>query len=252
MEILGIDIGGTGIKGALVDTDSGALLTERKRISTPQPATPAAVTKTVKKLVDFFQWKGPIGCGFPAPIQHGVARMAANIDQAWVDLDVEELFQKETGCEISVINDADAAGLAEAMLGAGHGRPGLTLLLTIGTGIGSALINDGHLVPNTELGHLHFKGGIAEHYASDSARRKYDLTWKEWGKRFNEYLNHVQGLFYPDLVILGGGASKKFEKFQAYLDAPVQVVPAELLNQAGIVGAALSARELHLRSQPAK
>ncbi|RMG67840.1 MAG: ROK family protein [Bacteroidetes bacterium] len=252
MEILGIDVGGTGIKGALVNTETGELITERKRIPTPQPATPVAVTKTVKKLVDFFQWKGPIGCGFPAPIQHGVARMAANIDKAWVDLDVEEMFLRETGCQVSVINDADAAGLAEANLGAGHGRPGLTLLLTIGTGIGSAFIIDGQLVPNSELGHLRFKGGIAEHYASDSARKKHNLSWSEWGKRFNEYLNHVHGLFYPDLVILGGGGSKKFHKYEAYLDVPSKVVPAELLNQAGIVGAALSAQQLIKRSQVAK
>lgn len=238
--VLGIDIGGSGIKGALVNPQTGELTSERHRLETPQPATPQAVAQTVRQLVSQFEWKGPIGFGFPAAIQHGVARTAANIDKLWIGTDVRYLFHEATGCSVKVINDADAAGLAEAAFGAGQGRKGLIMVLTIGTGIGSALIHDGKLLPNTELGHLRFKGGIAEHYASDAVRRKEDLAWDQWGERLNAYLHHVASLFYPDLIVLGGGVSKKFHKYQDQLDLTIPVVPATLLNQAGIVGAALA------------
>ncbi len=242
MDILGIDIGGSGIKGAVVNTSSGELISERHRLETPQPATPQAVAQAVRQLVAQFEWKGPIGFGFPAVMQHGVARTAANIDRLWIGTDVRELFHEATGCSVKVINDADAAGVAESTFGAGRGRKGLLLVLTIGTGIGSALINEGVLIPNTELGHLHFKGGIAEHYASDAVRRREDLSWEKWGERLNQYLHHLASLFYPDLIVLGGGASKKFHKYQDQLDLAVPVVPASLFNQAGIVGAALAGK----------
>lgn len=244
MNALGIDVGGSGIKGAIVDLEKGTLITERHRIDTPQPATPKAVSATVGKLVEHFSWEGPIGVGFPAAILNGVAQTASNIDKKWIGTSIEESFKKTTGCPVKAVNDADAAGLAEAVFGAGKGKEGLVLLLTIGTGIGSAFINNGVLVPNSELGHLKFKGDIAERYAADSARKREDLGWKEWGNRFNEYLHHVHRLFYPNLIILGGGASKKFEKYKEKLDVPVEVIPAQLLNQAGIVGAALAARDL--------
>ncbi|MEL7341345.1 MAG: ROK family protein, partial [Bacteroidota bacterium] len=224
--------------------EKGKLTTERHRIPTPQPATPKAVARTVRKLTEHFEWSGPIGSGFPAAIQNGISKTASNIDKSWIGVNVEELFTNATNCPVKVVNDADAAGLAEAAFGGGKGQDGLVVLLTLGTGIGSALIINGTLVPNTEFGHLKFKGGIAEHYAADSVRKRKDLSWKEWGKRLNEYLNHVNRICYPDLIILGGGASKKFEKFEEELDVPVRIRPAELLNQAGIVGAALSAKSL--------
>ncbi|MEZ4829430.1 MAG: ROK family protein [Bacteroidia bacterium] len=244
MEILGIDIGGSGIKGAIVNVTTGHLTSERLRYETPDPSTPKAVAKTVAQMVDDFQWKGLIGCGFPSVIQKGKVLTAANIDKRWIDTRVEALLEETTDCLVKVVNDADAAGLAEATFGAGKGIEGLALLLTIGTGIGSAFIQDGQLVPNSELGHLKFKGGIAEHYASDAARKKNDLSWHVWGKRLNEYLNYVYGLFYPDVIILGGGASKKFDKFEDTINVPTTVTTAKLLNLAGIIGAALSARAL--------
>lgn len=244
MKVLGIDVGGSGIKGNLVDISTGEILSTRHRIDTPKPATPKAVSKTVGKIVTHFNWKGPIGCGFPSAIQGGIIKTAANIDKGWIGEDVESLFAAETKCQVKVVNDADAAGLAEALLGAGKGKSGVTMLLTVGTGIGSALINNGKLVPNTELGHLHFKGDIAEKYCSDSARKREDLSWTDWGKRFNKYLQHINRLFYPDRIIIGGGASKRFHKFSSEIDVPVKVLPATLLNDAGIIGAALAAREL--------
>lgn len=245
MKVLGIDVGGSGIKGAIVDIQKGVLLTERHRIPTPQPATPKAVSKVFAQLIAHFEWKdAPIGVGFPAATLNGVAQTASNIHKDWIGTSVEQILKDVSDCPVKVINDADAAGLAEATFGAGKGQAGLVMLLTLGTGIGSALINDGKLVPNTELGHLKFKGGIAEHYASDAVRKSKDLSWKEWGKRLNEYLHHVNRLFYPNLIILGGGSSKKFEKFEGQFDVPVKVIPAQLLNQAGIVGAALAGKDL--------
>lgn len=244
MNILGIDIGGSGIKGAIVNTSTGELLTERHRIPTPKPSTPEAVAETVAELARELDWHGPIGCGFPAAIQHGVSMTASNISKEWIGVNVEELLSEKLGMPVAVVNDADAAGLAEVRFGGGKGKDGLILLLTIGTGIGSALISDGKLVPNSELGHLRFKGDIAEKYCSDLARKEADLSWKQWGKRFDQYLDHVHRLFYPDMIILGGGASKKFEKFEEQLSVPIPVVPAELLNLAGIIGAALAGEKV--------
>ncbi|MDX2286763.1 MAG: ROK family protein [Bacteroidia bacterium] len=244
MEILGIDIGASGIKGSIVDTLNGKLLHERHRIPTPSPATPHQVAQTIRELVDHFGWRGLIGCGFPGVVQQGIARTAANVDKHWINTNIELLFGDATGLPVKAVNDADAAGLAECIFGAGHGRKGALLLLTVGTGIGSAFLMDGQLFPNTELGHLKFKGGPAEQYASDAARKREDLPWRDWAKRFNEYLNYVYSLFYPEIFIIGGGTSKKFDKFIEFIEVPCPVIPAELENSAGIVGAALAARAL--------
>ena len=237
-KILGVDIGGSGIKGAIVNVDSGIMLTERHRIETPKPATPKAVSKVFTELVDHFEWKGLIGCGFPAIIKNGVAHSAANIDKKWLGENVEELLGKASGCKVTVRNDADVAGIAEMAIGAGKGKKGTVMFLTIGTGIGSALFLDGQLVPNCEMGHLKYKGGIAEKYVADSIRKKEDLSWNEWAKRFNEYLQHLDFLFSPDLYILGGGASKKFDKYKEHLKVSCPVIPATYRNKAGIIGAA--------------
>ena len=246
MQILGVDIGGSGIKGAIVDTETGELVTERHRIETPQPATPEAVAAVLAKLVAHFNWDGPIGCGFPAAIQHGIARTAANIAPSFIGTHVDKLFSETTKCPCYNLNDADAAGMAEMHFGEGVGQSGVVLLITIGTGLGTVLFTDGKLLPNTELGHIYMQNGMeGEHYASDAVRKADDLGWKRWGTRFNQYLTMMEALFWPDLIILGGGASKKIEKFQNQLTVEAPVKPAAFLNQAGIVGAALYARSKH-------
>ncbi|MDD1613487.1 MAG: ROK family protein [Methylococcaceae bacterium] len=243
MLILGVDIGGSGIKGAIVDTATGELVTERYRIDTPQPATPEAIAAILAQLVIHFNWSGLVGCGFPAAIQHGVARTAANISPSFIGTHIDKLFSEATKCSCYSLNDADAAGMAEMHFGEGVGQAGVVLLITIGTGLGTVLFSDGKLLPNTELGHLYLKNGKkAEHYASDAVRKMEDLGWKRWGNRFNTYLTLMEKLFWPDLIILGGGASKKFDKFKGQLTVEVPVKPAAFLNQAGIVGAALYAQ----------
>jgi polyphosphate glucokinase len=241
MEILGIDIGGSGIKGAPVNIETGELLAERKRIPTPEPAKPDPVAGCVAEIAHHFDWHGPIGCGFPGVVHHGVTLTAANVHKRWVGVDAANLFTQASGCPTCVINDADAAGLAELSFGAGKDRKGVVLMITIGTGLGTAFFLDGKLFPNTELGHVEFLGDDAEHYASDAARKRDKLSWKKWGKRFNRYLLYMESLFWPDLIILGGGTSKSFEKYSSYLTVQAEVVPAQLLNEAGIVGAALAA-----------
>ena len=243
MEALGLDIGGTGIKGAPVDTTSGELLAERFRLLTPQPATPQAVAGTLTKVAAHFHWQGPIGCGFPAVIRAGVAHTAANVDAAWVGTDARELFSAATGCRCAVANDADVAGLAEMRFGAGQGCAGVVLVVTLGTGIGSALFSAGQLVPNTELGHIELKGMEAEHWAAESAREREELSWKKWAKRVDQFLQRMQDYFWPDLIIVGGGVSKKHEKFLPLLKVATKVVPAQLRNEAGIVGGALAVVE---------
>ncbi len=245
MDILGIDIGGSGIKGAPVDLNSGELLAERYRLKTPQPATPTAVAETVAAVAKYFAWQGPIGCGFPAALRQGVAMTAANIDKRWIGVDVSALFATATGCPVRALNDADAAGLAEMTFGAGRGRSGVVLIVTVGTGLGTALFTDGHLLPNTELGHIEMDGADAELQATDAARKREGLAWDAWAVRFNRYLQRLEVLLWPDLIILGGGASKKFPRFAAHLDISTEVIPAQLLNEAGVVGAALVARSLH-------
>lgn len=244
MEILGIDIGGSGIKGAPVDIESGVLLKDRHRIPTPQPATPKAVANTVAAIAKFFNWKGPIGCGFPAAIQDGVALTATNIDKSWINTNAAEMIRKASGCPTVVRNDADVAGLAEMTFGAGKGQKGVVFMITIGTGLGTAVFSDGHLVYNTELGHIPYKGNIAEKYAADSVRKKLGLSHDAWAQRFNEYLHLIEKLFYPSLIILGGGQSKKFDKYAHHFTVRAEVVPAQMRNNAGIVGAAMAAKEL--------
>ncbi len=241
MEILGIDIGGSGIKGAPVETNTGEFLADRRRIETPEGAKPADVAKVVKKLAEHFEWQGPVGCCFPASIQHGVARTAANVDKSWIGANIERLFAEATGCPVRVLNDADAAGMAEMRFGAGQGVGGLVLIVTIGTGLGTALFTDGVLVPNTELGHIEMNGQDAEWQASDAARKREDLSWEAWAGRFDQYLQTMKALLWPDLIILGGGGSKKLDKFVQYLTVDTPIVPAAALNDAGIIGAALAA-----------
>lgn len=242
MHVLGIDIGGSGIKGAPVDLSQGVLAAERLRIATPQPATPDAVADTVGRIIRHFNWTGPVGCGLPSVVQNGVARTAANIDSSWIGTDVRALLSQRTGCPVTVINDADAAGIAEMRFGAGRGRNGTILMVTVGTGLGTALFRDGTLVPNTELGHLLLNGKVAEKYASAATREDLGLSYETWAKRLDLYLYQLQSLFWPDLFILGGGISKKHEKFFPFLTIETEFLPAVLRNQAGIVGAALAAR----------
>lgn len=247
MQILGIDIGGSGIKGAPVDVSTGSLLAARQRFATPAPARPKIVAETVKRVVDGFDWHGPIGIGFPSVVRHGTTYSAANVHKKWIGLNAQGLFAEATGCPVVVVNDADAAGLAEMAFGAGQGRKGVVMVITIGTGLGSALFVDGHLVPNTELGHLEIGGKDAEQTASDAARKRDQLSWEKWARRFTRYLNTLEKLFSPDLFVLGGGVSKDFPKFLPYLALQTEVLPALLLNDAGIVGAALSARDVLTR-----
>lgn len=237
-QILGIDVGASGIKGAIVNIKTGELVTERFRVPTPSPAKPKAVAKSISEVVNHFEWKGLIGVGFPAIIQNGIAKTAANIDKKWIGTNVEKLLSEATGCPVYVRNDADVAGIAELQFGAGKEKKGTVILITIGSGLGSAIFTNGILLPNSELGHLKFKGMIAEHYAADSIRKKLDLSWNTWGKRFNEYLQHLELLFSPDLILLGGGSSKKFDKYKDLIKVNCPVVPAKLLNHAGIIGAA--------------
>jgi polyphosphate glucokinase len=241
MQVLGIDIGGSGIKGAPVDIETGEFIAERVRIETPQPSIPNAVGDAVAELARQFDWHGPIGCTFPAIMKHGVAHSAANVDKSWIGTDAQALITEKTGCPTLVINDADAAGLAEMSFGAGKGRMGVTIMLTFGTGIGSALFLDGQLVPNTELGHLEIRGKEAEHRASARIREEKDLSWEAWAERVNEYLQRVEFLFSPDLFIIGGGVSKKYDKFFPFLNLQAEVVPAFFRNDAGILGVAYAA-----------
>jgi polyphosphate glucokinase len=238
----GIDIGGTGMKAAPVDLATGELLDDRYRIDTPQPATPEAMALVVKELVAHFSWSGPIGAAMPTVVRHGVAHSAANIDESWIGTDADALFTAATGCDVAVINDADAAGVAEMRFGAGRGRDGVVIVLTFGTGIGSGLFVDGRLVPNTELGHIEIDGLDAEARAAASARKRDDLSWEQWAARVNRYLVEIVKLFSPELIIFGGGASKRADNWVHFLDVDSELAVASMANNAGIVGAALVAR----------
>ncbi len=249
MEILGVDIGGSGIKGALVDARSGVLLTERRKILTPQPSTPRAVAGVVAELSRHFDWKGRIGCTFPAVVKQGVVLTAANVDKSWIGTDGRALLAEATGTAVTLVNDADAAGLAEMAHGAGRGREGVVFMLTFGTGIGSAVFVGGRLMPNTELGHLQFRGMEAEHYAAARVRKAEGLEYEEWGRRVDEVLHYLEALFAPDLFIIGGGVSRKFGQFADTLTVATEVVPAQLRNNAGIVGAAMAAATEGSREQ---
>jgi len=243
MKALGIDIGGSGIKGALVDTARGKMITDRYRISTPRPATPKAVIGTIKKIIRHFDYKGPLGVGFPGIIVDGQVLTAVNIHQDWEGFAGEKAIASATGSSVILRNDADLAGFAEMRYGAGRDAKGGTMIFTLGTGIGSTMFVKGQCVPNLELGHLYLPGQKtdAERYTSDRARKESDLSWKEWGMRLSEYFNHIEFLFSPQRIIIGGGVSKKHEKFLKYIKVRAEVVPAELLNEAGIIGAAAAA-----------
>ena len=241
MNVFGIDVGGSGIKGAIVNSETGELLTERFRIPTPQPAAPEGMIAVAAQVVRHFDWSGPIGCGFPAVIQHGTVRTAANIAPEWIGVPIEAELARAIGMPVRVLNDADAAGLAEMRWGAGQGRGGVVLILTFGTGIGSALFVDGRLVPNTELGHIEIRGKEGEDRAADSVRERKGLTWKRWAKHVDEYIGTLDRLLWPDLIIVGGGASAHAQEWVPYLHVRAELAVAKMLNNAGIAGAALAA-----------
>lgn len=239
--VLGIDIGGSGMKAAPVDTVTGDLQAGRHRIATPKPATPDAMADVARELVSHFEWTGPVGIGFPGVVKHGVIHTAANLHDSWVDVNGDELFTSVVGCDVSMINDADAAGFAEVRFGAGAGVTGTVILLTLGTGIGSSIFTNGVLVANTEFGHLDMSGKIAEERASSRIKDDKALTFQEWGGELEAVIREIEKLFWPELFILGGGISKQFNEFADYLaDVRTPVVPAQMRNQAGIVGAALA------------
>ncbi|WP_030749798.1 polyphosphate--glucose phosphotransferase [Streptomyces sp. NRRL F-5135] len=244
MNVFGVDIGGSGIKGAPVDLDRGDLAEPRHKVLTPHPATPDGVADGVVEVVRHFGWAGPVGVTFPGVVTGSVIRTAANVDKSWIDTDAGELLGDRLGQRVSVLNDADAAGVAEMAFGAGRGRKGVVFLLTFGTGIGSALFIDGKLVPNTELGHLELHGHEAEKHASTKVKEDEDLSWHHWAHRVQKYLEHVEMLFSPELFIIGGGVSRKADKFLPLIEGiRAEIVPAELQNNAGIVGAAMAASE---------
>lgn len=243
MGVLGIDIGGSGIKGAMVNTETGDLVTERLRIPTPQPSKPGPVAEIIREIAQHFNYQGPMGVGYPGVVVNGVTLTAANVHNDWIAYPASASLAEVTGCEVVVKNDADVAGIAEMQYGAGHGVKGVVMIFTLGTGIGSAMFVDRRLVPNLELGHLYLKDEKkdAENQASDRIRRNEKLSWKQWGKRLNTYFNHIELLFSPDLIIIGGGVSKKHERFLPHIHVRARVISARLRNEAGIIGAALAA-----------
>ncbi len=244
MQVLGLDIGGSGIKGAPVDTDKGELMAERHRIATPDPSKPEAVADVIAEIAAFFNWTGPLGSTFPAVIKEGVAHTAANVDKSWIGTDAAGLIRERTGCATVVLNDADAAGLAEMQFGAGREEHGVVMMLTFGTGIGTALFVARRLVPNLELGHMDVKGREGESFASDAARKRDDLSWEKWAQRANEYLQALDALFWPDLFVIGGGISNKPEKWLPHIETRARVEVAQMRNEAGMIGAALAARRM--------
>ena len=241
----GVDIGGSGIKGAVVDLDVGQLATERYKVLTPQPSTPGAVADVVAEIVGQFGWQGPVGCTFPAVVQGGVAKTAANVDSSWIGTNIESVVGSATGLPVVAVNDADAAGIAETKWGAAKDVPGLVIVVTLGTGIGTALFYNGMLVPNSELGHIELDGEDYELKASAGARDREALPWDKWAKRLQRYFSALEALLRPDLFIVGGGVSRRPEKFLPFIALDTRIVPALLQNEAGIAGAA------HLASQGA-
>lgn len=249
-QMMGVDVGGSGVKGGIVDLSTGELVGERHKLATPKPATPPAVAKTIARVVGKAGWEGPVGCTVPAVVRHGVVHTAANIDPGWIGTDGTALLSEQLGRPVTLLNDADAAGIAEMRYGAAAGHPaagGVVILLTFGTGIGSAVFTGGRLLPNTEMGHLEMWGGSAEVRAAANARKAEGIGWQEWSERVSAYLQYVERLFWPDLFVFGGGVSRRHAKFLHYLDVRTPVVPAKLLNNAGIAGAALAADEEHSR-----
>jgi polyphosphate glucokinase len=243
MAILGIDIGGSGVKGAPVDTVRGELLAERHRVPTPQPSDVTSVVEAVAEVAERFPGYERVGVTFPGVVVDGITRTAANVDKSWLDAPAAQLFAERLGTPVAVLNDADAAGVAEVAFGAGRDQRGLIMMLTFGTGIGSALFLDGTLIPNTEFGHLELHGADAELRAADRAREQEDLSWEKWAGRVQDYLRHVEMLLSPRLFIIGGGVSKKSDKFFPLIDIRTPMVPATLLNNAGIIGAAVTAQQ---------
>ncbi|MFZ1749616.1 MAG: ROK family protein [Saprospiraceae bacterium] len=244
MEILGIDVGGTGIKANIVDIEKGEYVSEKFKIKTPSPSTPEAVIECLKLAADNFNWKGPnnkIGIGFPAVIKNGISLTASNIDAQFINYNIDQEFSKALGCDVRVFNDADAAGIAEMTYGKGKGVKGVVIFITLGTGIGSAVFFNGKLLPNTELGHLKYKKSVFEKYASNSARELKHMSWRKWGKELSVYLNHLDLLLSPELILIGGGVSKYFDQYSKHLDIKVPVEMALLQNDAGIIGAAMGA-----------
>ena len=242
MEVLGIDVGGSGIKGGIVNTETGEMITERHRIPTPIPRTPDAMSDVVAQLVEHFDYKGKVGCGFPTVIKKGICKSPGNLDPSWLGVNVEELFEKKTGLDFTVVNDADIAGYASMEYGVGKGVDGLVLMITIGTGLGSGAFYDGKLIPNFELGQIPYKKyKKIELWAAASAKEREELTYKKWGKRFNKFLEYVDLIVAPDLILLGGGTSKDFDEFKEFITIDTPVKPAELQNHAGIIGAAAAA-----------
>jgi polyphosphate glucokinase len=243
MEILGIDVGGTGIKSNVVNLSTGALVAEKFKIKTPEPANPAAIIECLKACVDNFGWQGKkIGIGFPSVIKNGISLTASNIDAEFINYNIDAEFSAALGCDVKVVNDADAAGIAEMTYGKGKDVQGLVIFITLGTGIGSALFFNGQLLGNTEFGHLKYKKSVFEKYASNYAREFHHLSWKKWAKELDVYLNHLNLILSPDLILIGGGVSKHFDLYKQYLNVPVKVDIASLLNDAGIVGAAMAAK----------
>lgn len=242
MEILGIDVGGSGIKGAIVDVETGEMLTERHRINTPESRTPEDMANVVAEIIKYFDYKGKVGCGFPTVIKKGICKSPGNLDPSWLGVNIEKLFEDKTGLDFTVINDADAAGYATMTYGIGKDQPGLVIMITIGTGLGSGAFLDGKLIPNFELGQIPYKKyKKIELWAAGSAMDREGLSYKKWGKRFNKFLKYVDLIVAPDLLILGGGASKDFDEYKDCITIETPVIPAELRNQAGIIGAAAAA-----------
>ena len=242
--LLGIDVGASGIKGAIVDLETGEFIGKRFRVPMPDPSTPENAAQAILEIVKNFNYSGTIGIGFPSVVKNGIAMTAANLDKAWIGCNIETLISEATGCRVIALNDADAAGMAEMRFGIGKGKMGTVVLITIGTGLGSAVFTDGHLLRNTEFGHfLMKKNVIGEKYAADSIRKNEGLSWRKWGKRFNEYLERLELYLQPTLILLGGGSSKYFEEYKDLITISTVVMPAELLNSAGIVGAAIYAAE---------
>lgn len=244
MITLGIDIGGSGIKGAPVNVETGELAGERVRIDIPNPSTPENCAQVIREIVHHYDYKGPLGVTFPAVVRHGVTLTAANVDKSWINYDAETLLREVTGLPVIVLNDADAAGIAEVTFGAGKGFKGTVALFTFGTGIGSAFLSDGVLLPNTEFGHMLIRGKDAEKRSSARTKEVKGLSWKEWASRVNEFFVEIDKLFTPDLIIVGGGISKRFDKFEHLLKSGAKIVPAKFYNDAGIIGAAMAASNL--------
>ena len=241
MTLLGIDVGGSGIKGALVDSETGEMISERFRIPTPNPRTPDAMADVIAEIVDHFDYKGKVGCGFPTIIKNGICKASGNLDPSWLGVNVEELLEKKTGLDFTVINDADAAGYATMNYGIGKGEKGLVVMITIGTGLGSGAFLDGRLIPNIELGQIPYKKySKIELWAAGSAKEREGLSYKKWGKRFNKFLELVELIISPDLIILGGGGSKDFDLFKSKIKIETKVKAAVLQNHAGIIGAAVA------------